>query len=171
MTLVYGITVEPGGMLLDDDTNIVQCPDCGAKCKDRRYETCDGSINQRYSINCASCGHHECNAEICNICEMYFTTSAEDEADYYLDVVCSVSTLTDALVFLSKVEGSLLSAKAMLKFGDSGSAKAMILDGQINYCFFLKSSLPKTPLLESLVSSLRLLSSEMALCVTQSNTL
>lgn len=163
MTLVYGNTVESGGMLLDDDTNIVQCPDCGANCMDRRYETCEGgSINQRYSINCSVCGHHECNAEICDICDMHFTMSPEEEADYYLDVMCSVSTLTDALVFLSKVEGSLLSAKAMLKFGDSTSAKAMILDGQINYCLFLESSLPKTPMLVSLVSSLRLLSSEMA---------
>ncbi|EIZ1085954.1 hypothetical protein MPI44_004502 [Klebsiella oxytoca] len=162
MTLVYGITVEPGGMLLDDDTNIVQCPDCGANCMDRRYETCDGTINQRYSINCTACGHHECNAEICNICDIHFTMSPEEEADHYLDVMCSVSTLTDALVFLSKIEGSLLSAKAMLKFGDSTSAKTMIQDGQINYCLFLESSLPKTPLLESLVSSLRLLSCEMA---------
>lgn len=162
MSLVYGNTVEPGGMLLDDETYIVQCPVCKADCKKRRYETCDGSINQRYSINCSVCGHHECNAEICDICEIHFTMSSKDEADHYLDVVCSVSTLTDALVFLSKVEGSLLSAKAMLKFGDSTSAKDMILESAINYRLFLESSLPKTPLLESLVSSLSLLSCEMA---------
>lgn len=162
MSVVYGNSVEPGGMLLDNDTYIDQCPECGANCKDRRYESCDGAINQRYSIDCSACGHHECNAETCDICEMRFTKSSKDEADHYLDVICSVSTLTDALIFLSKIEGSLLSAKAMLKFGDASSAKAMILEGGINFPLFLQSSLPKTPLLESLVHSLDLLSCEMA---------
>ncbi|HEL9857705.1 TPA: hypothetical protein U0R40_001629 [Klebsiella pneumoniae] len=162
MTLVYGNTVEPGGMLLDDDTTIEQCHECGVDCMVRRYETCDGAINQRYSINCPECGYHECNAEICFICDTRFTMSEEEEADICLDIECSVSTLTDALVYLSKVEGSFLSAKAMLKFGDYTRAKAMIPGEQINYCLFLESSLPKTPLLESLVSSINLLSCELA---------
>lgn len=158
MSLVYESTVE------NDDADIGQCPECGFYCSFRRYEDYEGNaVYQRSAHFCSVCGLHFCKDETCVICNNRFTISTKEEADYYINEVCSVSSLTEALVFLSKYEVSLMSAKAMLEFGDSSSAKAMILDGQIYYGAFLNSSLPKTPLLESLVTSVMQLSMDSAL--------
>jgi len=162
MTRVYGSCIEPGGMLLNNETHTIECPECGALCPERLYETCDGSINQRFSISCAHCGFHDCNAEVCEQCEEHFTPTLTETSDLYLDVMCSVTTLTEALVFLAKMEGSLLTAKAMLKFGDSIKAREAIFIGQMNYENFITSSLPKTTLLASLISSVSSLAVELA---------
>ena len=60
MTFVYGNTVEPGGMELDDQIYECSCPACGSKsAQNHRYETCDGSINIHEKIDCSECGYHD----------------------------------------------------------------------------------------------------------------
>jgi DNA-directed RNA polymerase subunit RPC12/RpoP len=60
MTRVYGGCVEPGGFELDDDRDLVACPECGGKAFERYWESCEGgSINQNHTIVCTECDHAE----------------------------------------------------------------------------------------------------------------
>ncbi|HFN7318102.1 TPA: hypothetical protein ACHGRL_004248 [Escherichia coli] len=61
--LVFGNTVEPGGMELDDDTYMDKCPVCGELAKHRFYERGEGSVNTYQSITCSHCGYHEDDGE------------------------------------------------------------------------------------------------------------
>ena len=58
MTRVYGSTIEPGGMELDDETEEVPCPRCGEPAVRRRVELCEcGSINCYDFTRCRACGY------------------------------------------------------------------------------------------------------------------
>lgn len=61
MCVVYGSTIEPGGMELDHDSLEVECPACGAPNAIRRYwEACEGGcINNYKSLSCPECDHFE----------------------------------------------------------------------------------------------------------------
>lgn len=60
MTRIYGGCVEPGGFDLDNDLDIVACPECGGEAFERYWETCEaGAINQNHSIVCSECDHTE----------------------------------------------------------------------------------------------------------------
>lgn len=61
MTIVYGESIEPGGMALDNECSIIDCPNCGKEAAQYRYwEACEGgSINTYHSIYCPECGHRE----------------------------------------------------------------------------------------------------------------
>lgn len=59
MTIVYGNGIEPGGMELDNDVSVIECPHCGAhEALERYWETCDGgSINMNHTIICTVCDY------------------------------------------------------------------------------------------------------------------
>ncbi|NKW11437.1 hypothetical protein HGG76_28100 [Ochrobactrum tritici] len=60
MTRVYGGCVEPGGFDLDNDLEVVACPDCAGEAFERYWETCEGgSINQNHTIICTECDYAE----------------------------------------------------------------------------------------------------------------
>lgn len=61
MTTVHGKQVEPGGMQLDNTSDLDQCPNCKKVTAISRYwEACEGgSINQYHSLYCPVCGHSE----------------------------------------------------------------------------------------------------------------
>ncbi|MEH0295442.1 hypothetical protein V6R98_25145 [Agrobacterium sp. CCNWLW71] len=60
MTRVYSGCVEPGGFDLDDDLEIIACPECAGEAFERYWEACEaGSINQYHTIRCTECGHEE----------------------------------------------------------------------------------------------------------------
>lgn len=81
MTIVYGSSIEPGGMELDDYTMIAECENCGKDCRHRIYEDCvAGAINQRFSYTCNHCGYHSCNAEVCDVCD---SIECEEHAGRY----------------------------------------------------------------------------------------
>jgi C4-type Zn-finger protein len=58
---VYGKLIEPGGMLLEDETSNVSCPSCGAAtATHRRWEACEGgAINCFQNTICTACGYAE----------------------------------------------------------------------------------------------------------------
>ncbi len=59
---VYGGCIEPGGMELADETDAVDCPDCGKLALYRYWEQVDGgSLNSYHTIDCDQCGHHSGN--------------------------------------------------------------------------------------------------------------
>lgn len=57
--VVYGGCVEPGGMVLEDETVVdARCPKCHRMTAHYRYwETAEGCINQHWAVECQSCGH------------------------------------------------------------------------------------------------------------------
>ncbi|KAB2695415.1 hypothetical protein FHS76_004054 [Ochrobactrum daejeonense] len=60
MTRVYGGCVEPGGFDLDNDLEVVACPECAGEAFERYWETCEGgSINQNHTIICTECDYAE----------------------------------------------------------------------------------------------------------------
>lgn len=65
MTIVYGNTIEPGGMKLDSDCFETECPECHSpKAIMRFWESCEGgSINQNRSLSCNHCFYTEGDGE------------------------------------------------------------------------------------------------------------
>ena len=61
MTIVYGNSIEPGGMELDDTTSYDQCPSCKEpRCRFRYFEYAScGSINRHHSITCEDCDYRD----------------------------------------------------------------------------------------------------------------
>jgi hypothetical protein len=60
MTRVYGGGIELGGIDLDDDIELVECPHCGEDALERYWETCEaGSININHTIICTACDYAE----------------------------------------------------------------------------------------------------------------
>ncbi|MER9048226.1 hypothetical protein NKH89_13385 [Mesorhizobium sp. M0923] len=60
MTRVYGGCIEPGGIDLDDDVEVIECPHCGGDAFERYWETCEaGSIDRNHTIICTACDHAE----------------------------------------------------------------------------------------------------------------
>lgn len=50
-----------------------KCPNCENTAYQRDFDEClGGSINSVYSIDCPHCGHHECDQEVCNQCEVIY---------------------------------------------------------------------------------------------------
>ncbi len=57
MTRVYGGCIEPGGMALDDLSQVDACPECERPAHYRYWEACEaGAINGYSSISCDHCG-------------------------------------------------------------------------------------------------------------------
>lgn len=75
MTIVFGNTIEPGGMELDDDSHQADCPECGsADAEQHFWEECDGGcINQYHRLTCHACGKSSGNY---------------DQSPYYEDESC-----------------------------------------------------------------------------------
>lgn len=93
----------------------VECPDCGMQATRRDFEAChSGSVNQHYSLDCSHCGHHECDQDVCTVCESKQTTPVGyDESS---DVDFLVSALLKSMRFKSRinpVELSLLKLYAV----------------------------------------------------------
>lgn len=58
MTRVYGGCIEPGGIDLDNDVEVIECPHCDGDAFGRYWETCEaGSINLNHTIICTACDH------------------------------------------------------------------------------------------------------------------
>lgn len=54
---VYGNTIEPGGLELDNDSYIAPCKECGKQATYRHWETLDGGcINPHWRWDCNHCG-------------------------------------------------------------------------------------------------------------------
>ncbi|MDF4421584.1 hypothetical protein [Vibrio parahaemolyticus] len=48
----------------------VDCPACDKQATRHDFEACHtGSVNQHYTLDCEHCGHHECDQDVCGICE------------------------------------------------------------------------------------------------------
>lgn len=92
-----------------------ECPDCGMQATRRDFEAChSGSVNQHYSLDCSHCGYHECDQDVCMVCESKLTTPVGyDESS---DVDLMVSTLLKSMRYKSRinpVEWSLLKLYAV----------------------------------------------------------
>src|SRR5690606_18569645 len=60
MTRVYGGCVEPDGLDLDNDLQVIACPKCDGEAYERFWAACEGgSIHQYHTIICTECGHAE----------------------------------------------------------------------------------------------------------------
>ena len=60
MTVAYGGCIEPGGMVLDDSREMIECPVCSAPAQRHHAERSEGgSLNCYSSISCRHCGHEE----------------------------------------------------------------------------------------------------------------
>lgn len=60
MTIVYGAGIEPGGMELDSQSDLDDCPKCPGQAHYRHWEQAEGgSINQYSYISCSCCGYFE----------------------------------------------------------------------------------------------------------------
>ncbi|MEI9747361.1 MULTISPECIES: hypothetical protein [Morganellaceae] len=163
MTIVYGNTIEPGGMQLNDDEYEDVCTECGATCSHRHYETCDGSINQRFSINCDHCGFHNCNAEVCSSCDDVPYRSEQDDADYYSEYMLNVTTPIGACAFIANVEGELLVIKAKVALGISHHTDFFKVKDLVEDCERLSlTSIRKTAFYLRVVQSVESLSSDLA---------
>ena len=115
---VYGLSIEPGGMELDDQTITSDCPNCGKPALHRYWETCEGAINQRYSVNCQYCGHHSCNAERCDVCDSveYDIPSLDELYSPDEDIKnVGVNNIVELLVYAAKIEGDFLVAQALFQ--------------------------------------------------------
>lgn len=56
---VYGKTIEPGGMELEDEQWEAPCPRCNAQAEHGYVERLEGgSINLYHTVACTACGHH-----------------------------------------------------------------------------------------------------------------
>ena len=54
----------------DGERYEVECPACDKLAIKHTFEACHtGSVNQHYTLNCKHCGHHECNEDVCDICD------------------------------------------------------------------------------------------------------
>jgi len=54
----------------DGSSEQIPCQECGKEALERTFERCyGGAINQYYAINCNHCGFHQCDQEVCHICE------------------------------------------------------------------------------------------------------
>lgn len=163
MSTIYGNTVEPGGMSLDDVTYEDNCPDCGKSCSHRQYETCDGTINQRFAINCSHCGLHECNAEECASCEVYYGTE-RDDIDLYADIMLNVDSPISACVFVANAEGELLALRARHSLGISDVTDFTKVLNILADCERVAlTSIRKTSFFRSVSMSVESLSSELAI--------
>ncbi|WP_205332712.1 hypothetical protein [Klebsiella pneumoniae] len=112
MTIVYGSSIEPGGMELDDYTMIAECENCGKDCRHRIYENCvAGAINQRFSYTCNHCGYHSCNAEVCDVCD---SIECEEHAGRYQS---NIFFEMHELIELMKIEGDILAIRAKINVG------------------------------------------------------
>lgn len=112
MTTVYGRSIEPGGMELDDYYVIKECKNCGNDCRYRIFEDCvSGAINQRFSYTCNHCGYHSCNADVCDVCE---SIDHEEHTERYRS---SIFLELDGLVELMKIEGDILAIRTKINLG------------------------------------------------------
>jgi 5-methylcytosine-specific restriction endonuclease McrA len=76
MTRVYGGCVEPGGFVLDNDVDVIECPSCGGEALSRFWETCEGgAINLNHTIICTECDHAEGDLP-----DSYFDEPIKDDA-------------------------------------------------------------------------------------------
>lgn len=54
----------------DGDKCEETCPDCGKLAVRHDFECChSGSVNAHYTLNCSHCGYHECDQDVCPICD------------------------------------------------------------------------------------------------------
>ena len=62
MTIIYGNTVEPGGMELDNEVTYGECPECSGRCRFWDFEDASmGCVNRHWKYTCEECDYrYEC---------------------------------------------------------------------------------------------------------------